>query len=162
MIFETIRSSECHVITTCRVKEKFDLVDGKMVSLGEQQLAMPDLKYEPDLVLSMISPGNHSGKVPIARVIKSRYAIFDEGEEYAFTSDLIEQLRTYLAEGVDPATLVEQQRLAYVTEIKKTLDENPSARTIWPMLKEQAGHKDTPVDDMDIKTLRQLFGQLVN
>jgi len=162
MIFETIRDADVHIITTIRVKEKFDLIDGKMVSQGEQQLGMPDLKYEPDLVLSMVSAGTPAGKVPVASVVKSRYAIFSEGETYSFTEDLIEQLRADLAEGADPAEMLEQQRMSYVIEIKKILDENPSSRTIWPMMKESVGHKDTAIEDMDMKTLRQLFGQLVN
>ena len=162
MIYDTIRDSAAHVITTVRVKEKFELVDGKMLSLGEQQLVMPDLKYEPDLVLSMVSPGTPSGKCPVARVIKSRYAIFSEGETYTFTEELIEQLRAYLDEGADPAAMIEAQRQSYISEIQSILDNNASARTMWPILKETAGHKDTQLPDMDMKTLRQLFGQLVN
>lgn len=165
-IYECIRNSEVHVITTVRVKEKFDLVEenGKkeMKSLGEQQLAMPDIKFEPDLVLSMVKAGRMNGQPPVAKVVKSRYAIFTEGEEYAFTADLIKQLRDYLAEGVDPAVLLEQQRLAYVTEITNLLNSDPSAATMWPIMKDRAGHKETPIGEMDLNTLRQLFSQLVS
>ena len=59
-LFELLRSADHHVITTVRVKEKFAMqVDeatgkNKVQSLGEQQIQNEGLKYEPDLVLSMV------------------------------------------------------------------------------------------------------------
>jgi hypothetical protein len=83
MLLELIRDPEVHVITTVRVKEGYDYVDedGKrtLKSVGLQQIQQDDLKYEPDLVLRMVSPGSAKHH-PVASVIKSRYAIFSEGE----------------------------------------------------------------------------------
>lgn len=169
MIFELMRSPQIHQINTVRSKEKQEIVDGddgkkKVQSLGEQQIAQPDLKYEPDLVLAMVTPGTparSTGKPPVVRVIKSRYQIFTEQEEYNVTKELLLQLKQYLDEGVDPEVLLEQQRQEYVKEITEILNTNPSAKTVWPFLKEQHGHKDTKLTEIPLHTLKYLFGQLV-
>ena len=58
-----VRSNKIHVITTVRVKEKQEYVPDPdnpkkniLKSLGAQPIQQPELKYEPDLVLSMVSP----------------------------------------------------------------------------------------------------------
>ena len=63
---------------------EYDETKGKttVVSLGEQQIQQDGLKYEPDLVLRMLEPGNMDGTNPKVLVIKSRYAILKTGEEY--------------------------------------------------------------------------------
>lgn len=167
-LIDVIRDHRCHVITTVRVKEKFDMQynadkqKNEVVSIGEQQLQQEGLKYEPDLVLHMESPGSGStNKNPRATVIKSRYAIFAEGETYEFTPQLCEQLRQYLAEGVSIDDLLEQQRQDYLTAVKNILDTNASAKTIWPVLKEEAGMKDVKLTDIPLQTLKQLYSQLI-
>lgn len=168
-LIDVIRDARCHVITTVRVKEKFDMRfnadkgSNEVVSLGEQQLQQEGLKYEPDLVLHMITPGRggEKAKHPVAKVIKSRYAIFAEGEEYEFTPQLCEQLRIYLAEGVDPATLLEAQRLDYVDAIKDILDHNSSAKAIWNVLKKDAGHEKTKLPDLPLAVLKTLYSQIL-
>ena len=166
LLLELIRSVHCHNITTVRVKERFeysvDAVTGKntLVSLGEQQLQQADLKYEPDLVLHLLSPGENKGGVvvhPRAVVIKSRYAIFTKGEEYDITPALLEQLRVYLAEGVDPEELLEAQRLDYVQAVTSYLDANKGAVAIWKVLKDDAGYKDTKLVDMPLQALKALL-----
>jgi len=161
-LLEILRDPRIHVITTVRVKEKFDYETdsaGKktLVSLGEQQIQQADLKYEPDLVLSMVSAGHGRDKMPVARVIKSRYAIFEEGQEYTFTPKLCQQLKDYLNEGADPEVLLEQQRQDYLTAITEYLDTHPTARTIWPVLKEQAGYKDAKLSDIPLAIAKALF-----
>lgn len=167
-LIDVIRDHRCHVITTVRVKEKFDMQynadkqKNEVVSIGEQQLQQEGLKYEPDLVLHMESPGSGSTqKNPRATVIKSRYAIFTEGETYEFTPQLCEQLRQYLAEGVSIEELLEQQRKDYVAAVKNILDTNTSAKTIWPVLKEEAGVKDSKLTEIPLQTLKQLYSQLI-
>lgn len=162
-IYELIRDPEMHMISTVRVKEKFDIVQGEgLKSLGEQQQQMPDLKYEPDLVLDMVQSGNTSGRAPSAKVIKSRYAIFSEGEVYTFDQDTLAALKQYLEEGVDPEILLEQQRQDFIKEIKATLDASPSKLTLWSLLKTEIGHADTPLEEMSLDILRKLLGQLIN
>ena len=165
-IVDCIRDSDVHMISTIRVKEKFEMTneDGKskLLSMGEQQIMMPDLKYEPDLVLSMVSPGSITGKAPVALVTKSRYAIFEKGQEYQFTQGLLDQLKAYLAEGADPEELKEQQRLELVAMITDLLDHDASKRTVFPFLKENAGYKDVELTKLDIKVLKNLYSQLIS
>ena len=168
-LLDMIRNSKVHTITTVRVKEKMEYgVDEqgktKLISLGEQQIQQSDLKYEPDLVLHMVRPGRvtASGEVihPVARVVKSRYAMLDKDEEYEFTPELIEQIRVYLEEGADPADLLEQQRLDYIDAVKEYLDAKPTAKNIWTILKSEAGHKDTKLADLPLNILKVLYLKL--
>jgi hypothetical protein len=165
-IYNVTRDSRIHVISTVRIKEKSTLadVDGKtkVVSLGEQEIFMPDFKYEPDLVLRMIRPGSPKGTPPAAEVIKTRYAIFELGETYSFTEELLNQLKVYLTEGADPTQLLEQQRLELITATQQILDTNPSKATMFPILKEQQGLKDTKLVDMTLEQVRLLLGIIIN
>lgn len=164
-LLQLLRDPDVHVITTVRVKEKMEYsVDDKgktvLVSLGEQQIQQADLKYEPDLVLHMIKPGKVKQDViqhPVAKVIKSRYAIFDEGEEYEFTPQLIAQLKAYLEEGVDPETLLESQRQDYITAARDYLDAHPNAVSIWQILKKDIGHENTKLEDLPLDIIKQLY-----
>lgn len=161
-MYEMIRDPDVHMISTVRVKEKFDLVTGEGVkSLGEQQIQMPDLKYEPDLVLDMLTSGTTEGRAPKVRVIKSRYAILAEGETYEFTKELMEQLRDYLAEGADPAEMMEQQRQEFINEITHILDNSKSKQTVWLIYKEELGVADMPLDEMPLGTVRKLLSRLL-
>ena len=167
-LIDVIRDHRCNVITTVRVKEKFDMQynaekqKNEVVSIGEQQLQQEGLKYEPDLVLHMVAPGSgNTQKNPTATVIKSRYAILTEGETYEFTPELCEQLRQYLNEGVSIDELLEQQRKDYVKAVTEILDTNASAKTIWPILKEEAGVKDAKLSEIPLQILKQLYSQLI-
>lgn len=165
-VVDTIRDSELHIISTVRVKEKQEMVleDGKnkLKSLGEQQIQMPDLKYEPDLVLSMTRPGTPLGVPPKALVVKSRYAILEKDTEYEFTIPLMEQLRAYLEEGADPAELREQQRLEIIQLITDILNSKPTSATMFPLLKENLGVKDKKLADLDLPMLKTLYTTLVS
>lgn len=164
-LLQLIRDEHVHVITTVRVKEKMEYVaeDGKntLKSLGEQQIQQADLKYEPDLVLHMLEPGSKD-KYPVAKVIKTRYAMFEKDKEYEFTPSLMEQLKQYLEEGADPDELLEQQRLDYVGAVKEYLDTHPNARPIWQVMKQDAGFKETKLDDLPLDILKQLFMKISN
>ena len=166
-LISLIRDPDCHIITTVRVKEKMEYIDGErgkeLKSLGEQQIQQADLKYEPDLVLHMLYPGaNEEGEIlhPRAKVTKSRYAIFRKNQEYDFTPELIEQLRKYLEEGADPHELLEQQRLEYVTALKTHLDKNPQIVAIWKVMKKDAGFENIKLEDIPLDALKKLFVRL--
>jgi hypothetical protein len=169
-LLQLIRDPDVHVITTVRVKEKMEYSTdstGKtaLVSLGELQIQQADLKYEPDLVLQMVKPGKvtDTGVIhPVAKVTKSRYAIFKLDEEYEFTPALIEQLRVYLEDGVNPKELLEQQRLEYVNAIKEQLDAKPNLKMIWKVLKKDAGFEETKLEDMPLNIIKGLFIKLTN
>lgn len=167
-ILDTIRSSKLHNITTVRIKEKLDMQfnedkkKNEIVSLGEQQLQQAELKYEPDLVIRMVRAGNPDGTTPIAKVLKTRYAIFKKDEEYEFTADLCEQLREYLEEGVDASELLERQRQDYIGAVKEHLDAHPAARPIWQVMKEQVNHKETKLEDIPLDILKSLYIKLTD
>lgn len=160
---QLLRDPNIHVITTVRVKEKMEYAQegGKTVlkSLGDQQIQQSDLKYEPDLVLHMIEAGNKE-KAPIAKVIKSRYAILEYGQEYEFTPELIEQLRVYLDEGADPKALMKKQQETFVSYVKGFLDENPRLVPIWKVIKKDAGHGTTKLEQVPLNELKTMFNKL--
>ncbi len=161
-IYEMIRDPNVHMISTVRVKEKFEVIQGEgLKSLGEQQIQMPDLKYEPDLVLDMIHSGTTEGRFPKVKVIKSRYAILAEGETYDMTLDLLEQLRDYLAEGADPAIMMEQQRLEFLSQIRSILDSSKSKQTMWGVLKQELGVENVPLEELNLTTARKLLARLL-
>ena len=165
LIMDLIRNAKMHVISTIRVKEKLELStddNGKsiMKSMGDQQIGLPDLKYEPDLVLSMVSPGS-TNKHPVAKIVKSRYPFLTVNELYEFTPELINQLRVFLDEGADPEVLKQQQHADYVAAVKEHLDKNESHRAVWLIMKENAGFKDTALSDIPLSALKQLAGQIM-
>lgn len=167
-LLEMIRDHRIHVLTSVRVKEKMEYIDDpenpgkkKLQSLGEQQLQQADLKYEPDLVLDVIEAAYTQDypKIifPKVHVLKSRYAIFQKDEEYTMTPELMQDLKKYLEEGEDPEVLLEKQRQEYVAAVSEFLDNNPSKRAIWKILKEEAGFKTQKLEDIPLKALKQLF-----
>lgn len=161
-IYNVVRDARIHVISTVRVKEKFEInSDHTLTSLGEQEQQMPDLKYEPDLVLQMQKAGAMNGTPPVAKVIKSRYAVLQEGEVYQFTDAIIDSLVDYLHKGTDPKELLEKQRQDYIATISSILKEDVSKKTMFPILKEQQGHKDTKLADLPLDVLQTLLGSLL-
>lgn len=167
-LLELVRTHKCHVITTVRVKEKQEYSTddaGRTIlkSLGAQQIQQPDLKYEPDLVIQMLKAGNTSGKeivYPIGIIQKSRYAIFQENQEYTFTPKLLEELKEYLDSGVDPEILLEKRRQDYITGIKDTCKANSAKHAAWKMIKTDAGFDKVKLEDMaleDIVSLHSLW-----
>ena len=161
-IYNVIRDTRIHVISTVRVKEKLEInADHTLTSLGEQEQQMPDLKYEPDLVLHMLKAGAMNGTPPTAKVIKSRYAVLQEGEVYQFTENIIQTLVDYLHKGTDPVELFEKQRQDYIKTITEILDSDVSKKTMFPMLKEQQGHKDTKLTDLPLDVLQTLLSILL-
>lgn len=159
-----IRDDRVHVITTVRVKEKFEYVEedgkNKLKSLGEQQIQQADLKYEPDLVLSMVRPGHGLHVPPRARVIKTRYAILNLDEEYDFTPELCLQLKAYLEEGADPLDILEHQRQDYITAVRDYLSTHPNKKMVWDVLKQDVGCEDLKLTDIPLNQLKPLYVKL--
>lgn len=164
-IMDLVRHRDIHVISTIRTKEKMEIIvedgESKVKSLGEQQIMMPDFKYEPDLVLQTISPGDEASVAPVVKVIKSRYRIFKLDESYEVTEKLMLQLKEYLAEGTSPEELLEQQKADYIEAVQQHLKGNASAVAVWKILLENAGYAGKKSVDLPLPVLKQIFGQLV-
>ena len=164
LLTDIIRNANAHIITTVRTKEKFgmefDETKGrnKVVSLGEQQVQQDGLKYEPDLVLRMVSPGNMDGTNPVVEVLKSRYAILRTGDEYEITAELLEQLRSYLEEGVDPEEIFKAQREEVIKQIKEYCN-NATRKSVWKSLKESSGFSGK-LEDMPLDLMKELYRKL--
>lgn len=167
LLQDIVRCDKAHIITTVRVKEKFGLEfdetrgKNKVVSLGEQQIQQDGLKYEPDLVLRMVSPGNMDGTNPVVEVLKTRYAIFTKGQEYEITADILKALRDYLEEGVDPEVILEAQRQDVIERVKEYCGNNATRKSIWKSLKEAAGYTGK-VEDMPLDILKELYYRLTS
>lgn len=165
LIFDIVRSHKAHIITTVRSKEKFGMEfdetkgKSKVVSLGEQQIQQEGLKYEPDLVLRMISAGHTDGTAPKAEVLKSRYAILRVGEEYEFTAELLESIRKYLEDGADPEEIFKAQREDLAKAIVAYCN-TPARKSVWKSLKEASGFEGK-LEDMPLEIMRPLYRQLV-
>lgn len=163
-LFEMIRNQKYHIITTVRVKEKFGIEVGddgrnKVKSLGEQQIQTEGLKYEPDLVLSMVSSGTPD-KAPVAKVIKSRYPMLKLDEIYSFTPNLLEGIRAFLEEGADPKELLESQREEYVKAVIDYCKTRPSQKTVWDMIKQSYHYENTKINEIPLEDLKVMFIQL--
>lgn len=168
-LFQLFRDHRCHMIATVRVKEKMEYqlnpATGKneMVSLGDQEIMQADVKYEPDLVLHMIEPGRAYGNTithPKAKIVKSRYVIFQEGEVYEFTPSLCKDLVAYLNEGTSPAEILEKQRKELVENITEFLDTHQSKLNVWNVIKEDAGFKNVPLPELPLEVVKDLFIKL--
>lgn len=166
LIFDLVRSHKAHIISTVRSKEKFGMEydetrgRNKVVSLGEQQIQQEGLKYEPDLVLRMVSAGHTDGTAPKAEVLKSRYAILRVGEEYEFTAELLHSIKQYLEEGVDPEILLQQQKEDLINAIKSYCT-TPARKSVWKTLKESSGFEGK-LEDMPLELMKPLYKQLIS
>ena len=165
LLVDVIRSDKAHVISTVRIKEKFGLEyneakgRNEVISLGEQQIQQDGLKYEPDLVLRMVSPGNADGTNPVVVVLKSRYSIFTKDVEYEITPLLLQQLRQYLDEGADPEVLLQAQKEDVIEAIKNYCN-NPTRKSVFKSLKESYGYN-CKIDDIPYETLKHIYQRLI-
>jgi len=96
----------------------------------------------------------------VATVLKSRYAIFEEGVEYEFNDAVLKQLKEYINEGVDPAILLEQQKKDYIDGVKNYCSGNKTRMSVWRNIKDSAGFVDAKIEDIPLETLRAMFIQL--
>ncbi len=153
------RDPRVHCISTVRLKEKFEMIQGEGVhSVGEQQVMQSDMKYEPDLLLRMVRPGTPDGEPPVVKVGKTRYAFLRLGQEYALTDEILKQLGEYLNEGADPAVLKERQRQDYITTITDLLKSDSTKQMSYKMFRK--GRKipdDVKLPDMELDMLQIIY-----
>lgn len=158
------RDSEVHVISTVRTKEKIAFTeDNKVIKLPESPIMQDQVKYEPDLIITMTRPGSPAGQAAMGIVEKSRYAIFKVGEEYEFTPELCSQLAAYLDEGENPEELIAKQKDNMVKVITDMLNKDKTLAIKLKMFKKTAGlSDDVKLADMDISQLNKLYKLLYN
>lgn len=165
LLNDLVRSKDVHIITTVRTKEKFGLEfdetkgKHKVVSLGEQQVQQDGLKYEPDLVLRMVSPGNMDGTNPVVEVLKSRYVLFRTGEEVEVTPEILIQLRQYLDEGIDPEVIFKEQKNQLIENIKEYCN-TTVRKSVWKSLKDGSGFTGK-LEDMPLDLMKSLYQKLI-
>ena len=165
LLSDLVRCSEAHIITTVRTKEKFGMEydetkgKNKVVSLGEQQIQQDGLKYEPDLVLRMVSPGNMDGTNPVVEVTKSRYAILRTGDEVEVTAELLAQLKQYLEEGIDPEEIFKAQKKDIMDSIKAYCNTD-TKKSVWKSLKDSSGFTGK-MEEMPLELLKELSKKLM-
>ncbi len=129
-------------------------------SKGEQQMQQDGLKYEPDLVLAMVKPGSKDTH-PVVEVVKSRYPMFEVGEEVEVTPAILSELRSFLDEGADVEDLAERRRAEYEAEITARVTDNPGLKTLWKNLVENSEYKGMKVKEIPLEGLKILYAQLV-
>ena len=132
-----IRDPRIHVISTVRLKEKFDLIPGEGVkSRGEAQIMQADMKYEPDLLLRCVTPGD-AEHAPVVRVMKSRYAFLRVNQEYAVDKTMLDNLKAYLAEGASPDAIAAEMHEGLVQSCKDILNAMPTGKAVYSMFLNQ-------------------------
>lgn len=158
------RDNEVHVISTVRTKEKIGFTeDNKVIKLPESPIMQDQVKYEPDLIITMIKAGTPDGEPPRGVVEKSRYAIFKVNEEYEFTPELCSQLADYLDEGEDPEVLLAKQKDNMVQVITDMLNKDKTLAIRLKMFKKNNQLDEScKLADMDINQLNKLYKLLYN
>lgn len=167
ILLEMIRNDKVHLITTVRTKEKFSVETGadgktKIVSLGEQQIMKDGIKFEPDLVLTMLAPSSDK-KGALVRVAKTRYPMWVLDGEYELSVELIEQTRKHLEEGADPYELIKEQEEMYRKKITDVCGENQGKRIMLNNFKQQIGlDPKTKISNIGLKELKLLYKLLTD
>lgn len=163
-----IRNPEIHVISTCRMKEKITMsvgADGKSTveSLGEQPIQQDTLKYEPDLVLTMLRPGDVTAEGvvhPLAIVVKSRYAFCKVYEFVEISPEWVARLKAYLDEGMSAEDVAKAEKEELVPKITDLLKTKPSLKPVYKMVLDRFGHPDAKLKDLETPTLKQIYQEL--
>ena len=156
LIFDLIRNNKMHVISTLRIKSDFQMMPddkGKntVKEIGLKQIQSEGLTYEFDLLLRMIEPGSKNGKPPKVEVLKSRYDVFEKGEQYLITKDVLEQLKEYLQDGISIEELNERSKKELAESIKERAKAN---KTLMSLFKHN--YPETKVADLTLEQLREL------
>ena len=157
LIFDLIRSNKMHVISTLRIKSDFQMMEdtdkGRNIvkEIGLKQIQTEGLTYEFDLLLRMLEPGNKNGKPPKVEVLKSRYDVFEKGQQYLITPNLLEQLHAYLEDGISIEELNERSRQELAQSIKERAMNNKNLMLIF-----KNTHPEKKVIDLTLEQLREL------
>ena len=157
LIFDLIRNNKLHIISTLRIKSDFQMVHdsdkGKntVKEIGLKQIQSEGLTYEFDLLLRMVEPGSKNGKPPKVEVLKSRYDIFEKGQQYLITKDVLEQLYNYLEEGISIEELNERSKQELAESIKTRAKANQNLMRLY-----KHNYPETKVADLSLEQLREL------
>lgn len=161
LLFELIRNSKLHTISTLRIKDDIILTEDdkgktKIQKVGLKQIQSDGLTYEFDLVVRMVSPGDSNGKPPRVLIEKSRYSIFKKGEEIDFTPELMKQLKEYLDDGTNP----EEINKAIEKELRESIKTRAKEdRRLLAILKARFPEK--KVAELNLKELRSLNSDFI-
>lgn len=162
LLFDLIRSTKVHSISTLRIKESFVLEPGdgtksKVVSVGEKQITTEGLTYEFDLLLRLLEPGDtKKNKAPRVQVLKSRYDILERDEEYELTPELLLSIKEYLEEGTSVEEIESKMHEELVESIRNRAKENKNLMLIFKKM-----HPDKKVSDLTLKELRKVNSEFI-
>lgn len=156
LIFDLIRDSKVHVVSTIRIKNDYVMKQGDngamtVEKVGLKQVQSDGLEYEFDLLLRMISPADVEADRPArVEVTKSRYGIFHKGEEYDITPQILNALKEYLEQGTSRAELDEKMRVELATGLKERILADNNIKVV--VVKKFPGK----LIDKSLKELRQI------
>lgn len=169
-LIELIRSRDCHVISTGRVKKEYAIETVVDENTGRQKtnieakglgiIQESTLEYEPDLVVRLTTPGSESS-YPIGEITKTRYDIFKKGDTYEFTPQVWRDLRKYLEEGADADEIFERQRQEYLTAIKSIVEENASKKPLLLVKMEDLGYKGSKLTELPLNALKLVYAVII-
>lgn len=168
-LIEMIRSTNCHMITTGRVKREYimeeytdknGMTKTKPVPKGMGIIQDSTIEFEPDLVVSLLAPGSLTN-YPIGEIIKSRYDIFTKGETYEFTPAIWRSLKAWLEEGADGDAILEEQRQELIKICKDMLDKDAMKRMIWKAKKTSINQEQTKIEDLSLEVLKILYASIL-
>lgn len=169
-LIEMIRSRDCHVISTGRVKKEYAIetvVDentGKTKTNIEAKglgiIQESTLEYEPDLVVRLISPGSETD-YPVGEITKTRYDLFKKGETYVFTPQVWRDLRKWLEEGADADEIFERQRQEYINAITNIVKTNESKKPLLLVKMEDLGYKGAKLTELPLDALKLVYAVII-
>ena len=143
---EAILQSKCHVITTVRRKQDYDMVKNgnktEIVKVGMKEVTREGFEYELTLNLELITDNHY------AKASKDRTGLFMNKQEFVVTEETGREILKWCENGIDElAEAVAEMKSA------KTLDELKSCWTKWKKyqkeptfsaMKEEVKYKLTP------------------
>ena len=169
-LIEMIRSRDCHVLSTSRVKKEYAIETVVDENTGRQKtnieakglgiIQESTLEYEPDLVVRLIAPGSETS-YPVGEITKTRYDLFKKGDTYEFTPQIWRDLRKWLEEGADADEILERQRVEYINACREVLKADATKKPLWQVKKEDLGYKDTKLDDLPLEALKLLYAVII-
>lgn len=157
LIFDLIRDSRIHVISTLRIKDDYAMItdgNGKntVQNVGLKQITQDGLQYEFDLLLRVVKPASSSQNTPAkVEVLKSRYDIFEKGEIYDFDNATLLALKEYLEKGTSAAELDEKLRLELAAGLKEQANNNPTLKAYF-----KNTYPERKMDSLTLKELRDV------
>ena len=156
------RDEAIHCITTVRLKDKVIMnPDTKEVSkMFDAPVMQEQAVYEPDLVLQMVQAGTATTN-PIAKVIKSRYAPFIEGQTIEFSAEMCEVIVQYLDEGATPEDMTAKVAQQYIDSIAQLIKDSKAKQIKLKGLYKSMNIEDgTKLTALDVEQLSNIYNSL--